>query len=371
MSSLKSKAEQILNLADVKINGNRPWDIQVYNEDFYKKIFSGGSLSLGESYMDGWWDCKNLDEFFNKVLAARLDKKLKPWSLVFNVIKAKTLNMQNKSRSKEVAEKHYDLGNDFYKNVLDKKYMQYTCGYWKNAKNLDQAQKDKLELVCKKLNLKKTDKVLELGCGWGGFAEYAARKYGCHITAYNISEEQVKYARENCKGLPVEIIKSDYRNAKGTFDKVVSIGMCEHVGYKNYRTFMEVAYNCLKDNGLFLMHTIGGNTSVHSIDPWLGKYIFPNGMLPSVKQLAESFEGLFVMEDWHNFSAHYDKTLMAWFNNFDKNWDKIKLDHNERFYRIWKYYLLCCAGSFRARKNQLWQVVLSKGGVPGGYNSIR
>src|SRR3989344_2224277 len=334
MSSLKSKAEQILNLADVKINGNRPWDIQVYNEDFYKKIFSGGSLSLGESYMDGWGDCKNLDEFFNKVLAARLDKKLKPWSLVFNVIKAKTLNMQN------------------------------TCGYWKNAKNLDQAQKDKLELVCKKLNLKKTDKVLELGCGWGGFAEYAARKYGCHITAYNISEEQVKYARENCKGLPVEIIKSDYRNAKGTFDKVVSIGMCEHVGYKNYKAFMEVAHRCLKNNGLFLLHTIAGNISVTSTDPWIQKYIFPNSMLPSIKQLGEAMENLFVMEDWHNFGTDYDQTLMAWDANFRKNWHKFKDKYGERFYRTWRFYLMSSGGQFRSRRIQLWQIVLSKDGVP-------
>ena len=369
--STKEIIQELLSHADVKINGKNPWDIQVNDERLYSRVLAQGSLSIGESYMDGWWDCEQLDELFNKILSARLDKKVKnKLKLFIQFLKASFINMQSKSRSTIVAKQHYDLGNDFYSKMLDKR-MQYTCGYWKNAKTLDQAQECKLDLICKKLMLKKGEKVLELGCGWGGFAKYAAEKYGVEVTAYNISKEQVNYTREICKGLPVKIIKSDYREATGIYDKIASIGMCEHVGYKNYGTFMEVAHRCLKDGGLFLVHTIAGDDSLTSTDPWIEKYIFPNSMRPSIMQLGEAMEGLFVMEDWHNFGADYDKTLMAWYYNFNKNWDQFKTFYNKKFYRMWKYYLLLCAGSFRSRRNQLWQIVLSKGILPGGYKSIR
>ncbi|MBI2148646.1 cyclopropane fatty acyl phospholipid synthase [Candidatus Woesearchaeota archaeon] len=371
---MSNKAKEIINnllvKADIQINGKRPWDIQVYNEKFYSRVLSQGSLGLGEAYLDGWWDSKQLDEFFNKILTTNLKIKAVNFRVVYEFLKSVLLNMQSKSRSKKVAELHYDIGNDFYENMLGKT-MQYTCAYWKNSKTLDQAQIAKLDLVCKKLMLKKGDKVLELGSGWGYFAKYAVENYGCEFTSYNISEEQVKYARELCKGLPVKIIQGDYREAQGEFDKVASIGMCEHVGYKNYKNFMEVANRCLKDRGLFLIHTIAGNKSVTTIDPWLEQHIFPGAVTPSVKQLGKAMEGLFVMEDWHNFGADYDKTLMAWFENFNKNWLKFKSKYDERFYRIFKYYLLCLAGSFRARRNQLWHVVLSKGGIIGGYKSVR
>ena len=370
MSDLQNKAQELLALADVKINGSRPWDIQVHNDNFYDRVLAEGSLGFGESYMEGWWDCDQLDVMIDKLFKAQLNKKIITPIMVFSAVKAKLLNMQTKSKSMVVAEQHYNLGNDFYSAMLGKT-MQYTCAYWKNSKNLDQGQLNKLDLVCKKLNLKKGDKVLELGCGWGYLAKHMAENYGCEVTAYNISEEQVKFGRDLCKGLKVNIIKADYREAKGVFDKVVSIGLCEHIGYKNYRGFLELANSCLKPHGLFLLHTIGGSRSVSHTDPWIEKYIFPNSMLPSVKQLSASMEGLFVMEDWHNFGAYYDKTLLAWNDNFEKNWPKFKDQYGEKFYRMWKFYLLSCAASFRCRKNQLWQIVMSKDGLPGGYTSIR
>ena len=357
-------------MADIQINGSRHWDMIVKEEKLYERILAGGSLALGEAYMDGWWEVKQLDEFFSKGLMAELDKKIVSPSLLLHIAKSKIINAQNKKRSKKVAQQHYDLGNAFYAAMLDKR-MQYTCGYWKDTDNLEQAQEQKLDLVCKKIGLTSKDSVLELGCGWGGFAKYAAEKYGCHVTGYNISQEQVKYAKENCQGLPVEFIKADYREATGKFDKIVSIGLCEHIGYKNFDNFMQLTHKCLKDQGLFLLHTIGGLKSVTTTDPWIEKYIFPNSMLPSVKQLAGAAEGFFVIEDFHNFGTDYDKTLMAWDENFEANWSKYKEQYGERFYKMWKYYLLSCAGSFRARKNQLWQFVLCKGGVPGGYKSLR
>ena len=373
MSYLKQKAlaQKLLDLADIKINGKRPWDIQIKNEDVYSRVFKNGSVGLGEAYMDGWWDAKELDTFFYKLLAAKIDRQMidNKW-LLLQLAKEKVYNFQSKSRARIVGEKHYDLGNDLYKLMLDKR-MVYTCAYWKNAKNLEQAQEAKLDLVCRKLGLKKGMKVLDIGFGFGGFAKYAAEKYGVSVTGVTVSKEQLKYAEEECKGLPVKFYLKDYRDIEGMYDRIVSIGMFEAVGTKNFRTFMKVCYDHLVDHGLFLLHTIGNNEKGFPTDPWITKYIFPNGEIPSMAPTAKAFEDLFVVEDWHNFGAYYDKTLLAWFSNFDKGWPKLKDKYGDRFYLMWKYYLLACAGSFRARKNQLWQIVLSKNGVQGVYETVR
>ncbi|MBT3406363.1 cyclopropane fatty acyl phospholipid synthase [Candidatus Woesearchaeota archaeon] len=367
MADLKKVAQDILDLADVKIGGRREWDIQVKDDRFYSRVLSQGSLGLGESYMEGWWECKRLDKLMDKVLRAQLDSKVvNKLQLVSGVVKAKVMNLQKKSRAFKIGEHHYDIGNDLYTLMLDKR-MAYTCGYWKKAKNLNQAQDAKLKLVCDKIGLKKGMKVLDIGCGWGSFAKFAAEKYKVKVVGITVSKEQALLAREKCKGLPVEIRLQDYRDVDEKFDRIVSLGMIEHVGHKNYKTYMKVAEKCLRPEGLFLLHTIGGLKSVKSCDPWITKYIFPNSMLPSVKQIADAAEGLFIVEDLHNFGPDYDKTLMAWFKNFDKGWNKIKNNYTEQFYRMWKYYLLVCAGSFRARKNQLWQIVLAKEDVKEGY----
>lgn len=369
--NLQETAQKLLGEAGIVINGTNPWDIQIHDERFYQRVLSHGSLGLGESYMDKWWDCQQLDEFFNKLLRAKLEKKVKAdWGFLFQAIRARIFNMQAGQKAFDIGESHYDLGNDLYQAMLDKR-LTYTCGYWKEATTLDEAQEAKLDLVCRKLNLKEGQRILDIGCGWGSFAKYAAEKYKVTVVGITVSKEQASLATELCHELPVEIRVQDYRDVYETFDHIVSLGMFEHVGYKNYHTYMKVAARCLKEDGLFLLHTIGSNTTGKVTDPWLDKYIFPNSLIPSVKQIAESIENLFVMEDWHNFGVFYDKTLMAWFKNFDTNWPKIKEKYDERFYRMWKYYLLCCAGSFRARKNQLWQIALSKSGVLGGYNSIR
>ncbi|MCP6719829.1 MAG: cyclopropane fatty acyl phospholipid synthase [Patescibacteria group bacterium] len=370
-SKSKKIVSKLFTEADIKINGSRPWDIQTHNEKLFDRLINQGSMGLGESYMDGWWDTEKLDQFFYKIFSAGLDKKIKyDWNLIFAYLKSKILNTQTKQRARKVAEEHYDLSAELYESFLDP-YNQYTCGYFKNTKDLNKAQEQKLRLICEKLQLSPQDKVLDIGCGWGGFAKFASEHYNCHVTGLTISDKQLKYAKKYCRGLPVKIIKSDYRDISGKYDKIVICGMIEHVGYKNYRTIMKVVHRSLKDDGLFLLHTIGGNTSVTTADPWILKYIFPNSMLPSIKQISSATERLFVIEDWHNFSTHYYKTLMAWFDNFDRNWQKLKSQYDERFYRMWKYYLLSFAGSFQARKNQLWQIVFSKKGLPGGYTSIR
>ena len=367
----KEAARKLLSLAGIEINGKNPWDIIVNNDDFYRKVMAWGSLGLGESYMDGWWECQKLDEFFYRILSKDIGHQVKHnWNLLVSGLGARILNLQSKKRAFQIGERHYDIGNDLFIKMLDKR-MTYSCGYWRNAGTLDEAQERKLDLICQKLGLRPGMKMLDIGCGWGNIAKYAAEKYQVHVVGITVSQEQVELARTLCRGLPIEIRLQDYRDVNNRFDRIVSIGMIEHVGYKNYRTFMEVAHRCLEDGGLFLVHTIGGLESRTSVDPWVDRYIFPNGMLPSIKQLGKAIEGLFVMEDWHSFGADYDKTLMAWHRNFEDSWDTLKSNYDERFHRMWRYYLLSCAGSFRARKNQLWQIVLSREGVPGGYQAFR
>jgi len=371
MNKLQKSAEELLSYANIEINGNNNWDIKVHNEKFYQKVFSKGSLGLGESYMDGDWDSQKLDEFFYRVIRSDLDKKVMTLNdIVWQVLIAKVKNFQSKSRSFEVGKKHYDVGDELYKNMLGKK-MVYTCGYWKNAKSLDEAQEKKLKLVCDKLGLKEGMEILDIGSGWAEALKYAAENYGVKGVGITISKNQAEFSKRLCKDLPIEIRLQDYRDTKGKFDRIFSLGMFEHVGYKNYKKYMGVVNNCLKDDGLFLLHTIGGNKSKTSTDAWIHEYIFPNGMIPSMKQISKASEGLFVIEDWHNFGTDYDKTLMAWHKNFNKNWNKIKSNYDERFKRMWNYYLLSCAGVFRARENQLWQIVFSKNGVKGGYESVR
>lgn len=372
----KNIIQSLLSIAGVGINGKNPWDIFVRHERFYKRVLQEGSLGLGESYMDGWWDCERLDEFFSRVLSARLDKKIGlKWKNILRNILNIIFNMQSMSRAFQVGERHYDIGNDLYKAMLDKQ-MVYTCGYWSGnppAGGLDEAQENKLDLVCRKIGLRSGQKILDIGCGWGSFARYAAEKYGASVVGVTVSKEQAVLGEKICKGLPVEIRLEDYREIKGEFDHIVSLGMFEHVGDKNYRAYMEVANKHLKDGGLFLLHTIGGNISVHNGDAWVKKYVFPNGMLPSIGQIGRAIEELFIMEDWHNFGYDYYKTLTAWFENFDRAWPELKKSgkYDERFYRMWKYYLLSFAGAFRARNKQLWQIVLSKKGISGGYKSTR
>ena len=364
-------AKDLLAQADITINGDRPWDITVHNPDLYPRVMGQGSLGLGEAYMEAWWDSPALDQFFFKLFRADLvNKAPKNLNTVLSVLKSKLINMQSKSRAFAVGEQHYDLGDDLFKAMLDSRLV-YSCGYWKKAQTLEQAQIDKLALICKKLQLKPGMKLLDIGCGWGGLALYAAQNYGVSVIGVTVSKEQAAYAQKIAAGYPVEIRLQDYRDLNETFDRIVSVGMFEHVGYKNYQTFMQVCHRALKDDGLLLLHTIGGNYSYTTGDEWINKYIFTNGMLPSIAQIGNAIEGLFVMEDWHNFGADYDKTLLAWDANFEKHWPELQKKYGDRFYRMWKYYLLSCAALFRARGIQLWQIVLSKNGMIGGYESIR
>ncbi len=364
----QQRIEKLLGGTGVSINGPNPWDIQVNNPAFFKRILLHGSLGLGESWMNNWWDCSQLDEMFNRLLRTDLSNDQRILSHLIPWVQANLCNMQKQSRAFQVGEKHYDAGNDLYQEMLDRR-MVYTCGYWAHADNLDDAQEAKLDLVCRKLNLEKGMTILDIGCGWGSFAKFAAENYGAEVVGVTVSKEQVDLGAELCRGLPVEIRLQDYRDVDEQFDAVVSLGMFEHVGHKNYRTYMNVVKKCLKDGARAMLHTIGKNNSRPGVDPWISKYIFPNGEIPSLQQISKACESRLIIEDVHNFGPDYDHTLMAWFRNFDRSWPKLKDHYSDRFYRIWKYYLHLCAGAFRARDLQLWQIVLSntRNASPSAY----
>lgn len=355
----------LLHKAGIEIDGAHPWDIQVHNGDLFKRLITGGSLALGESYMDGWWDAESLDGFFTRLFDIGAERNVhRPARLLLRFLFFHLFNQQSRRRSFQVGKRHYDAGNDIFENMLDSR-MAYSCAYWKSAHDLETAQQAKLELICRKLGLQPGMRVLDIGCGWGSLLKYAAEKYGCEGFGITVSAEQVKLARLLNSGLPVKFKFQDYRKLNGCFDAITSVGMVEHVGWKNYSSFMRVAHRCLKPGGLFVLQTIGNPRSVKETDPWIAKYIFPNSMLPSMAQLSLAAEPYFVIEDIQNFGPDYDRTLMAWDENFRSAWPGLKDKYGERFYRMWRYYLMSSAASFRTRRIQLWQLVLAS--KPGRF----
>ena len=366
-SFLKKKLLQ----ADIRIGGDRPWDIEVKDRNFYHRVVLQGTLGLGESYVEGLWECAALDQFFYRLLRADLHRKpIANLPGLYNGFKARIFNRQSKKRAFQIGEEHYDVGNDLFEVMLDSS-LTYSCGYWNQADTLEEAQRAKLDMICKKLRLVKGMRLLDIGCGWGSLVAFAAQNYGVKAVGVTVSKEQAMYAKERCADLPVEIIFQDYREIKGNFQAIASVGMIEHVGYKNYSNFMEVVNRSLNEDGLFMLQTIGANRAQIKCDDWFDKYIFPNGMLPSIVQVGSAIEETFILEDWHNLGTDYDKTLMSWYRNFEKNWEKIKTRYSERFFRMWRYYLLSLAGGFRARHMQVWQIVVSQKGNVDGYTGVR
>lgn len=370
VSSLKTRAQTLLQKAGITLGGQRPTDLVIHDERTYARVFAHGTLGFGEAYMDGWWDVGDLPAFFARVLSSHLDDSVRTLDTLMAHLKARLINRQRGAHAWDVGRRHYDLGNDLFEAMLGKR-MVYSCAYWAHADNLDDAQEAKLDLICRKLALRPGQRVLDIGCGWGEALKFAAERYGVSAVGVTVSQEQAVYARELCLDLPVEIRLQDYRELDEPFDAILSTGMFEHVGGKNYRTWFEVARRCLRKDGLAVLHTIGSNGAPGRPDPWIDKYIFPNSVIPSMSQVAEALEGLFVVEDWHNFGADYDRTLMAWRANVDAAWPRLASRYDERFRRMWNFYLGCSAGVFRSRRDQLWQLTLSPHGRPGGYRVPR
>ena len=363
----------IFDSVGIVVNGSNPWDIQVFDRRTFDLILAKWSLGLGEGYMRGYWDCLDLEEFLYRLLRDDHNERvhgIAKLSLIYEILRAKLMNLQSKSRAFMVGESHYDVGQDIFSAMLDKE-MNYSCGYWQYAQDLDKAQLDKMELICQKLKLNPGERLLEIGCGWGGFAHYAAQNYGVKVLGVTISKEQYQIAQERCQNQDVEIRLCDYRDLDGEFDKIVSIGMFEHVGEKNYKEYFKVASSLLKDDGVFLLHTIGSDVTTLRTDPWIEKYIFPNGKIPSLAEIGAAYEGHFVLEDLHNLGPDYEITLLAWHEKFIEKWPQYAEKYGLVFYRMWRYYLLGCAAYFKSKQGQLWQMVFTKRSFPGCYRSVR
>jgi cyclopropane-fatty-acyl-phospholipid synthase len=364
----KPLLESLLEGTGVTLDGSEPWDIRVRNDRLYRRALRG-SLGIGESYMDGDWDCDALDELFRRVLKGDAQRKpLIRAARAFKELQSRLTNLQTKRRSRAVAEEHYDIDHRMYALFLGP-WNQYTCCFFDGTDDLERAEEIKLELLCDKLELKRGDHLLDIGCGWGGFAKYAAERRGCEVTGISLSDEQIRYAREYTKGLPVTIHKMDYRDLPfsglAPFDKVTIIGMIEHVGYRNYAPLMDVVHRMLKPEGLFLLHTIGNCEKTTVVDPWIEKYIFRNSMAPAMSHLSDAAEGRFVIEDWENYGHHYAPTLQAWYDRFNANWERIralsaKRPFDERFRRLWNYYLMSCKAAFDVEQLHLWQLVMTR-----------
>jgi cyclopropane-fatty-acyl-phospholipid synthase len=366
-SGSEATLRRLLEEVGVTVGGGEPHDIQVHDPRFYRRVLRDGSLGLGESYVEGWWDAERVDAFIHRILVGGLRRKVgrDPRGL-FLALWARLTSRQGRRRASRNVRSHYEKGLDLFEAMLDRR-MVYSCAYWREADTLGEAQEAKLELTCRKLGLTPGMHLLDIGCGWGSLVRYAAERFDVRATGITLSPEQAEIAREQCRGLPVEIRTQDYRQVTGQFDAVVSVGMFEHVGAANHRAYMEAVARCLAPGGVSVLHTIGSNEDTPLIDPWIRKYIFPGAHLPSLGHIAKAAEGLFVVEDVHNFGPDYDRTVMAWCRNFEEAWPRLKDRYGEEFRRVWRYYLLSCAGSFRARETQLFQVVLSPTGRERGH----
>lgn len=374
--SSKHTVEALLEPVGIVVNGNHPWDPQIHDERVFNDVVRFGTLGAGEAYVDGRWDCAAIDVLVAKLGGSATDLKGMGKLEIARAVALNAIgNAQTMARAGRNASHHYNIGNDLYQAMLGPT-MAYSCAYWDGgATNLDEAQTAKFSLICRKLGLEKGMRLLDVGCGWGGLAFFAAKQYGVEVVGITPAAEQAKFVEKKAEETQTNVtaLQQDYRDPiDGTFDRVVSVGMFEHVGPKNYREYFERMLELTDDDGLFLLHTIGaGNRTRRINDPWIEKYIFPGGRLPSMEQIAKAANGLWLFEDVHNFGSNYDNTLMEWHKNFIKAWPELASKYGERFKRMWEYYLLSCAGSFRSRSNSLWQIVLSKSGVAGGYKSVR
>jgi cyclopropane-fatty-acyl-phospholipid synthase len=368
---------ELLARADVRFNGTRPWDMRVHDPRLYRRLLTQWSLGAGEAYVDGDWDCERLDQLFERLLRADLDRTAPGRArlrLLAESLRQRLFNRQSTARAHQVGEHHYDAGNDVFEAMLDSR-MIYSCAYWQHAADLEQAQEHKLAMICRKLELQPGETLLDIGCGWGGLARWAAERHGVRVTGITVSREQLALAQARCEGLPVTLLLQDYRSLQcsdaGRFDKIVSVGMFEHVGLKNYATYFDSVRRLLAPDGLFLLHTIGVDRRAPHTDPWIERYIFPNGKLPAPAELARAVEGRFIVEDWHNFGPDYDRTLMCWAERLEAARPRLAARYDEGLRRMFRYYLLSCAGFFRSRQGQLWQLVLSRPERRGVYRSVR
>lgn len=360
MQLLRRPVEHFFSRADVSINGSRPWDIRVNDNRFYREVLTKGSLGLGESYMRGQWSTEDLEGLFYRLCSSDLESTSQRISgQSFGSLIDLFINRQTHSRAKSNAEHHYNLGNDLFFEFLGK-FKNYSCGYFDNASTLDEAQIAKMHKLCQLLDLKKGDRLLDVGGGWGEFAKFAATQYDCDVTSINIAQEQINHAREHCRDTSVEIVKSDYRDMTGSYNKIAVVAMFTHVGHKNYRQFMQTMSRLLEPGGKMVMETVGGAESKTRCEPWTNKYIFPGGLIPSMEQIDHSISGLFQRDSVDEFGHDYAVTLQHWHRNFIDAWPRLRAHYSESMRLMFEYFFLSVAGDFRAKGLLHYHIAFSK-----------
>jgi cyclopropane-fatty-acyl-phospholipid synthase len=351
----------VLRTAGIHLGGDQPWDVQVTDPRFYSSVLLRGSLGFGESYMRGWWHVEDLEEVAYRLSRAGLHwvaRALPPHLVALAA--ASFSNRQTRTDSVNLVDRHYNLGNDLFRGFLGRS-MVYSCAYFDDTESLDRAQELKLDLICRRLGLKAGERLLDIGGGWGEFARHAALHYGCHVTSINIADEQIRHARERCAGLPVEIVKCDYRDLRGSFDKVAVIAMLTHVGHSNYRRFMTIVHDCLATGGRVLVETLGSRISKVNCEPWTNRYIFPGGVVPSLRQIDRAADGLLARTEVTEFGHHYVPTLRSWNANLHASWPQLAGRYPETTRLMLGYFFLTVAGAFRAGHLKYWHVQLQKG----------
>jgi cyclopropane-fatty-acyl-phospholipid synthase len=368
--ALRARIERLLEGSGVALDGTEPWDIRVVDPRMFARTLAQGSLGFGDAYVDGWWNTDDLPGCLERLILHGADRRSGRKLRRVLAARHRLWNVQNGAGGWAVGRRHYDLGDDLFSAMLGARLV-YSCAYWAEARDLDAAQLAKLDLVCRKLQLAPGMRVLDIGCGWGEALKFAAERYGVRGVGVTVSTEQAETARRLCGDLPIEIRLADYRSLDEPFDRIFSIGMFEHVGFRNHATYFDVARRCLDSQGLFLLHTIGTQTGLRTPDPWMERYIFPNSAIPRLDDLVAAAAPRFVIADLHNFGLDYVRTLEAWRQNFDAAWPRLEPRYGAEFHRLWHYYLGASIASFRAGRNHLWQFVLAPPGRRAIYRSVR
>lgn len=352
----------LLEKMDIQVGGNRAWDIQIHSPDFARRVMTMGGLGLGDSYIEGDWDANSVDSFINHILRARLDKEIKSFGMSISSLKSRFHSLAKGQKPWKFQDVLRNLPNEFFEAILGTN-MSFTSGYWAaGAKTLEEAQQARRDMTCKKLNLKQGMRLLDAGSGWGGFSAFAAEHYGVECVCISSFKGQHEWASQHYAHLPIEFVQNESLMLDGMFDCIVSIDRFEHLPQKNYRVYLEMGDRILEEDGLLLLQSTGKNERRLNGKHWFDTHILQNNSLPTIAQIAGATNGLFVMEDMHNFGSDYDKTLMAWYQNFEAAWPALQKQYkfDEKLYRTWKYYLLSSAGAYRANDLQQWQCIFSK-----------
>lgn len=370
--SVERRVRAEFERAGITIGGHAAHDLRVLDPSFFRRIAMNPAYELGQTYVDGLWECDAIDRMMTKLLAAGVGQSFEHGRQFFvRSLVAKAHNLQSRLRAKIVIDRHYDLGDELFAAMLDES-MAYTCAIFETPEtSLADAQQAKMRVLCNKLELASGETFLDIGCGWGGLLDHAARVNGARVTGITISKNQHATATERVRHHPGASVRlMDYRDLPKQgerYAKVAAVEMIEAVGPKNYETFFRSVHDVMEPGGRFVLQCFISHRSVYVCNEWFDRHIFPNGVSPSLAFLSRASESTFgapsVIED---IGLHYDPTLMAWNDNFEAAYPSlVRYGYDERFRRMWRFYLTSLAGVFRAKHLRCYQIVYEKPGHRG------